>query len=57
MQGTITVMQYEYPDTNWEIGQILETAGSTSYYIVVDQKKRSLQLLANGDGEDYAYEY
>ena len=26
---TITVMQYEYPDTNWEIGQILETAGST----------------------------
>ena len=30
---------------------------STSYYIVVDQKKRSLQLLANGDGEDYAYEY
>ena len=26
---TITVMQYEYPDPNWEIGQILETAGST----------------------------
>lgn len=26
---TITVMQYEYPDPNWEIGQVLETAGST----------------------------
>ena len=30
---------------------------STSYYIVIDQKKRRLQLLANGDGEDYEYEY
>lgn len=30
---------------------------STSYYIVIDQKKRKLQLIANGDGEDYTYEY
>lgn len=30
---------------------------STSYYIVIDRKKRTIKLIANGDGEDYQYEY
>jgi len=30
---------------------------STSSYIVIDRKNRSLTLIANGDGEDYTYNY
>ena len=30
---------------------------STSYYILIDRVHRTIKLIANGDGNDYEYEY
>ena len=61
---TITVMQYEYPDPNWEIGQILETAGSTfqklgdsqSMRIATDYIETPVDTITLLGGSGYRYQ-